>query len=162
MPASRKGSTPQTRGLATGAQPADVLPKLADDLEGFLAQRRGNAATASTHERQRVLRLLVEDVLIGPEQSPSATASRSGNGPPAAVTKTPTRRVTYARVIHCVGGVVLPLLANVYPHYVLDLQSGWQRRRRTVRWRILCRPALTTASAHEGQTMSTNLRMSTQ
>ena len=42
-----------------------------------------------------------------PRRSPSATASRSGNQPPAAAATTtqPTRRVTCARVIHCVGGV---------------------------------------------------------
>jgi hypothetical protein len=37
-------------------------------LEGFLARLRGNAATASIPEPQRVLRLLVKDVLIGPEK----------------------------------------------------------------------------------------------
>ncbi len=42
--------------------------KLADDLEGFLAQLRGKAGTASIEERQRVLRLLVKDVLVGPQK----------------------------------------------------------------------------------------------
>ena len=46
----------------------DAYLKLADDLEGFLAQLRGNAATATVEERQRVLRLLVKDILIGPEK----------------------------------------------------------------------------------------------
>jgi DNA invertase Pin-like site-specific DNA recombinase len=46
----------------------DAYLKLADDLEGFLAQLRGSTATASTEERQRVLRLLIKDVLIGPEK----------------------------------------------------------------------------------------------
>ena len=32
------------------------------------------------------------------------------------------------RVIHCVGGVASPLLANVYLHHVLDLFAGWWRR----------------------------------
>src|SRR6266516_2091769 len=45
----------------------DAYLKLADDLEGFLAQLRGNADHADVSERQRVLRLLVKDVLIGPE-----------------------------------------------------------------------------------------------
>ena len=55
---------------ALDAQPADrdAYLKLADDLEGFLAQLRGNAATATVEERQRVLRLLVKDILIGPEK----------------------------------------------------------------------------------------------
>src|SRR4029077_7630389 len=46
----------------------DAYLKLADDLEGFLAQLRGNAATATVEDRQRVLRLLVKDILLGPEK----------------------------------------------------------------------------------------------
>jgi site-specific DNA recombinase len=46
----------------------DAYLKLADDLESFLAQLHGNAATASVEDRQKVLRLLVKDVLIGPEK----------------------------------------------------------------------------------------------
>lgn len=42
--------------------------KLADDLEGFLAGLRTSADTADVPERQRILRLLVKDVLIGPEK----------------------------------------------------------------------------------------------
>src|SRR6266571_5180322 len=42
--------------------------RLADDLEGFLTQLRDSAATAATSERQRVLRLLVKDVLVGPDK----------------------------------------------------------------------------------------------
>src|SRR6202008_3846875 len=61
--------------------------------------------------------------------SPSATASRSGNHPAAAVTTTqPTRRVTCAQVMNCVGGVSSPLLANVYLHYVLDLWADHWRK----------------------------------
>jgi site-specific DNA recombinase len=55
---------------ALDAQTADrdAYLKLAGDLEGFLAQLRGNAATATVEDRQRVLRLLVKDILIGPEK----------------------------------------------------------------------------------------------
>ncbi|MEV0624231.1 recombinase family protein, partial [Nonomuraea sp. NPDC050404] len=55
---------------ALDAQAADrnAYLKLADDLEGFLAQLRHRAHTAEVTERQRVLRLLVKDVLIGPEK----------------------------------------------------------------------------------------------
>jgi site-specific DNA recombinase len=55
---------------ALDAQAADqqAYLKLADDLEGFLAQLHGNAATATVQDRQRVLRLLVKDILIGPEK----------------------------------------------------------------------------------------------
>jgi site-specific DNA recombinase len=42
--------------------------KLASDLEGFLAQLHANAEISTVEERQRVLRLLVKDVLVGPEK----------------------------------------------------------------------------------------------
>jgi site-specific DNA recombinase len=58
----------QLDALAAQAADRDAYLKLADDLDGFLAQLRGSAANASIHERQRVLRLLVKDVLIGPEK----------------------------------------------------------------------------------------------
>ena len=55
---------------AVDAQAADrdAYLKLAGDLEGFLTQLQGNAATATVEDRQRVLRLLVKDILIGPEK----------------------------------------------------------------------------------------------
>jgi site-specific DNA recombinase len=58
----------QIEVLDAQAADQDAYLKLADDLDGFLAQLRGSAATASISERQRVLRLLVKDVLIGPEK----------------------------------------------------------------------------------------------
>jgi len=53
---------------ALDAQLADreVYLKLADNLEGFLAALRKSAATATVQDRQRVLRLLVKEVLAGP------------------------------------------------------------------------------------------------
>jgi site-specific DNA recombinase len=55
---------------ALDAQLADreVYLKLADNLEGFLTSLRTQAATATVVERQRVLRLLVKDVLVGPDK----------------------------------------------------------------------------------------------
>jgi site-specific DNA recombinase len=70
MPGLRARETSLRSQLsALDAQLADreAYLKLADDLEGFLAQLRGNAATSTVEDRQRVLRLLVKDVLIGPE-----------------------------------------------------------------------------------------------
>ncbi|MGO9294432.1 MAG: hypothetical protein ACLP52_11270 [Streptosporangiaceae bacterium] len=58
----------QIDALDAQAADRDACLKLADDLEGFLAQLRGNAATATVEDRQRVLRLLVKDILIGPEK----------------------------------------------------------------------------------------------
>jgi site-specific DNA recombinase len=55
---------------ALDAQTADrdAYLKLADDLDGFLAHLRHRTTDADIEERQRVLRLLVKDVLIGPEK----------------------------------------------------------------------------------------------
>ena len=58
----------QIDALDAQAANRDAYLKLADDIDGFLSRLRGTADTASTEERQRVLRLLVKDVLIGPEK----------------------------------------------------------------------------------------------
>jgi site-specific DNA recombinase len=71
MPALRaREATLRGQLAALDARLADreAYLALAHDLEGFLAQLRGNAARADVPERQRVLRLLVKDVLIGPEK----------------------------------------------------------------------------------------------
>jgi site-specific DNA recombinase len=66
--ARQTGLRGQLGALDAQAADRDAYLKLADDLEGFLAQLRGNAATATVEDRQRVLRLLVKDILIGPEK----------------------------------------------------------------------------------------------
>ena len=58
----------QLDALDAQAADRDAYLTLAGDLEGFLAQLRGNAATATVEDRQKVLRLLVKDILIGPEK----------------------------------------------------------------------------------------------
>ena len=58
----------QLEAIDAQAAGRDAYLQLAGNLEGFLAQLRGNAANASIGERQRVLRLLVKNVLIGPEK----------------------------------------------------------------------------------------------
>ena len=58
----------QIAALDAQAADRDAYLKLADDLEGFLARLRGKAATATTEDRQRVLRALVQDILIGPSK----------------------------------------------------------------------------------------------
>jgi site-specific DNA recombinase len=68
MPHLRARETSVRGQLDAQAADRDAYLKLADDLEGFLAQLRGNAANATVEERQRVLRLLVKDILIGPEK----------------------------------------------------------------------------------------------
>ena len=73
---------------ALDAQLADqeAYLKLADDLEGFLTQLRASTSGASVPERQRVLRLLVKDVLVGPDKItirhriPTRTARSTARG----------------------------------------------------------------------------------
>ena len=50
-----------------------------------------------------------------PRRSPSDTASRPAPAP-AGTTDEPDTEGDQARVIHCVGGVISPLLANIYLH----------------------------------------------
>ena len=58
----------QMDALDTQLADREAYLKLADSLEDFLAQLRGNAAATAVEERQRVLRLLLKDILIGPEK----------------------------------------------------------------------------------------------
>ena len=70
MPALRARETGLKDQIATlDAQAADrdAYLKLAGDLEGFLARLRASSAT-TTEDRQRVLRALVQDILVGPEK----------------------------------------------------------------------------------------------
>ena len=66
--ARETGLKDQIAALDAQAADRDAYLKLADDLEGFLGKLRANSATATTEDRQRVLRALVQDILIGPEK----------------------------------------------------------------------------------------------
>jgi site-specific DNA recombinase len=71
MPALRARETSLKDQIATldaRAADRDAYLKLAGDLEGFLTRLRQNSATASTGDRQRVLRAVVQDILTGPEK----------------------------------------------------------------------------------------------
>ena len=58
----------QIDGLDAQAADRDAYLQLAGNLESFLAQLRTTARGATIEARQRVLRLLVKDVLVGPEK----------------------------------------------------------------------------------------------
>jgi site-specific DNA recombinase len=58
----------QIDAIDTQAADRDAYLQLADNLESFLAQLNSTAAASSVPERQRVLRLLVKDVLVGPQK----------------------------------------------------------------------------------------------
>ena len=66
--ARETGLKDQIAALDAQAADRDAYLKLASDLEGFLARLRQRSATATTEDRQRVLRALVQDILIGPEK----------------------------------------------------------------------------------------------
>ena len=68
--ARETGLKDQIAALDAQAADRDAYLKLAGDLEGFLARLRQSSATATatTEDRQRVLRALVQDILIGPEK----------------------------------------------------------------------------------------------
>jgi site-specific DNA recombinase len=58
----------QIQAIDNQATDREAYLKLAGDLEGFLAQLNTEAELSTVEERQRVLRLLVKDVLIGPDK----------------------------------------------------------------------------------------------
>src|SRR5205823_3781686 len=83
--ARETGLKDQIAALAAQAADRDAYLKLADDLEGFLGKLRASSATATTEDRQRVLRAVVQDVLVGPEKITSrhripARQPSGGNG----------------------------------------------------------------------------------
>ncbi len=66
--ARKAGLKDQIAALDAQAADRDASLSLAGDLEGFPARLRQNSATATTEDRQRVLRAVVQDVLVGPEK----------------------------------------------------------------------------------------------
>jgi site-specific DNA recombinase len=58
----------QIQALHAQLADRDGYLALAADLEGFLAQLHRKAEVSTVEERRRVLRLLVKDVLVGPEK----------------------------------------------------------------------------------------------
>ncbi len=58
----------QINAIDTQAADRDAYLQLAENLESFLAQLNSTAATVTIPERQRVLRLLVKDILVGPDK----------------------------------------------------------------------------------------------
>jgi site-specific DNA recombinase len=66
--ARETGLKDQIAAVDAQAADRDAYLRLADDLEGFLARLRQSSATATTEDKQRVLRALVQDILIGPDK----------------------------------------------------------------------------------------------
>jgi site-specific DNA recombinase len=108
---------------AIEAQTADhgAYLKLAQDLTGFLSQLRRATDTAAIPERQRILRLLVKDILVGTEQitirhhipirerahpQPAETDTEGDKSPDCLLRwgrQDPTLRGADISVLHCAG-----------------------------------------------------------
>jgi site-specific DNA recombinase len=92
MPALRSRETSlrsQLDALAAQLVDREAYLKLAENLEGFLARLRDNTAAATVPEQQRVLRLLVKDILIGPERIVIRHSIPAGGS-----TTSPTKKIT--------------------------------------------------------------------
>ena len=105
------------------AQDRETYLRLAETLTDFLARLRSSAETLDIAERQRIVRLLVKEVLghrgqnHHPPLHPDLGLARRRSG----AVETRQRRPRRRKVTFCVQGVASPVLANVFLHYVLDL-----------------------------------------
>jgi len=113
MQAELQAINHQTAGRAAYLQ-------LAETLTAFLERLRANADTLDIGQRQRIMRLLVKEVIVGKDlitikhSIPGQTAPTGGN-PQAPKSPLPsTIRYRSIKVILCVRGVISPLLANIY------------------------------------------------
>ena len=112
---------------ALDAQLADreVYLKLAEDLEGFLATLRKSAVTATVEDRQRVVRLLVKEILVGPGKIVirHSIPTRGDTPAPAHVSTDSDNDTEPAPSSHLRWRSLSPVLCNAYLHR-LDL--AWQ------------------------------------
>lgn len=114
----------ELQAIADQANDRATFLRLAETLTAFLGRLRSAADTLEVTERQRIVRLVVKDILIGDDSLvirhciPIGPAS-----PPDSGTPTPAnlRASQITEVTFCVRGVISPLLANIYLHYILDL-----------------------------------------
>ena len=134
--ARETGLRAQLRALDDRLADREVYLKLADDLEGFLAQLRDKTTAPTSRAADACCVCSSKTSSSDPRRSRSGTAfPPAGARPAARTTPTPTRRVTNVEVAHCVGGVISPLLANIALH-VLDLawEQDGQRLGRLIRY----------------------------
>lgn len=98
--------------------------RLAHTLEEFLARLRTQVQGLDVLERQRVVRLLVKEVVVGDDGITIRHQSRTRTGPAAGPSRRSIRvrrrrkAAVLGRVRYCVRGVLSPLLANLFLHYV--------------------------------------------
>ena len=126
----------ELQSLETVAGDQAKYLRLVETLADFHARLQARAETLDVSERQKILRLLVKEVLVGREtitirhsiRMPNSAPDPSGTPrPPHAPEPPPMPNPTH--VIVCVQAVISPLLANIYLHYVLDQWVVWWRKR---------------------------------
>ena len=103
--------------------------RLAETVTDFLARLRSSAGTLDVSKRQRILRLLVKDILVGDDKivirhSIPLPTNPSGGHPPK--TDSPGPSPTQSESYLLRSGRSRPALANLYLHYAFDV---WMTRR---------------------------------
>src|SRR6266540_3769229 len=107
MPKLRKRETTLTAqlcALEAELHDAETYLKLAETLEGFLARLADGLDQLTVHEQQRVLRLVVREVLIGGEQDNvtirHSIPTPSGDGSPSCQLRGSSHNTTLRRTGH--------------------------------------------------------------
>ena len=125
--------------------------RLAETLTAFLTRLRNSANTLDVMERQRIVRLVVKDVVIGDDTLvirhciPIVAPSASGGAPPAAGNAgvPQNRKITF-----CVKGALSPLLSNL----VLD-EWDQELERRGHRFMDMRMIVISTSAANERESV---------
>jgi hypothetical protein len=99
--------------------------RLAETITSFLARLRATAKTLDVSERQRVVRLLVKEILVSNDaivirhSIPAPTGSPAAGGPISSP-RGGRSSMGATQVTFCVRGVISPTLSNIFLHHVLD------------------------------------------
>ena len=96
----------ELQAIADQANDRAAFLRLAETLTAFLARLRGAADTLSITERQRIVRLVVKDVLIGDDTITIRHSIPVPQGPPQGGCLPPSR--TGSQITFCVRGVIGP------------------------------------------------------
>jgi site-specific DNA recombinase len=101
----------ELQAIADQANDRAVFLRLAETLTAFLARLRGAADTLSITERQRIVRLVVKDVLIGDETITIRHSIPVPQGPPQGGCLPPSRKENQHYLL-CKGSVVAAVIQH--------------------------------------------------
>jgi hypothetical protein len=102
----------ELQAIADQANDRAAFLRLAETLTAFLTRLRSAAETLNVTERQRIVRLVVKDVLVGDD----TITIRHSIPVPSGPHKTAVRRQVgqTAKITFCVRGVISPVFSNLY------------------------------------------------